>query len=254
MTSSKSISWALTHAVSPRLTILDEVDSTNDWLLSQDRVTPLETAVSFNQRRGRGRLGRSWFFQPGDGLALSLVLPGLLGGSGDSLGRGIAPSLTVGVALQRALETVGLDHAGLKWPNDIVIGDNKLAGILCEFRQDGFLVAGVGINIRIRGFPPEFKATALEQHLAKPFELIDELVASFVREVDLSFQSTEKVRWESAAQRLSTLGREVEILPLNGQPTRGRAVALGKSGELIVERGDGSQVTVSSSDINHLYQ
>lgn len=199
-------------------------------------------------------MGRSWIFQPGDGLALSLVLPGLLAEPEEPLVRGIAPSLTVGVALHSALQTVGVEHAGLKWPNDIVVGGDKLAGILCEFRQDGFLVAGVGINIRIRGFPPELKATALEEYLPKPFERIDELVASFVREVDLSFQSPEKVRWESAVQTLSTLGREVEVLPLNGQPTRGRAVALGALGELIVERGDGSHLTVSSSDIKHLYQ
>lgn len=254
MKSSADVTWELTRAISPGVTILGEVGSTNDWLLSRESVSSLEVVLSFCQIRGKGRLGRSWIVRPGQGLALSLILPGPSDDHGRSLGSGFAPSLTVGVSLLRALHALGLRNAALKWPNDIVVGREKLAGILCEFRQDGFLVAGVGINVDVTDYPPELKATALEHFFSEPFEQIDELVASFLREVDASFASPEKVRWEAAVQALATLEMEVEVLPIRGEKFRGRAVSLGKHGELIVELSGGSQVSVSSSDIEHIYQ
>lgn len=240
--------------VSPRVTILDEVESTNDWLLSRETVGPFEIVVSFCQKRGRGRLGRSWFVDPGQGLALSLVVPGFSHDHGRPFGSGVAPSLTVGVSLLRALHALGLRNAELKWPNDIVVGREKLAGILCEVRQDGPLVAGVGINVGFSDYPPELKATALQGFFPEPFARVDELVASFIREVGASFGCPEKVRWEEAVQAVSTLGAEVKVLPLKGKQMTGRAVGLGTHGELIVELPGGSRVAVSSSDIEHLYQ
>lgn len=254
MKSSADVTWELTRAASPRVTILGEVESTNDWLLSRETVSPFEIVVSFCQKQGRGRLGRSWIVQPGQGLALSLVVPGFSNNLGRPFGSGVSPSLTVGVSLLRALNALGLKNAELKWPNDILVGRDKLAGILCEFHQDGSLVAGVGMNVGLTDYPPELKATALAKFLTEPFARIDELVASFIREVDVSFRSPEKARWEAAVQALSTLGAEVKVLPLKGKQLRGRAAALGTHGELIVDLSDGSQVTVSSSDIEHLYQ
>ena len=246
--------WKLTEEASAGLTVFDQVDCTNDWLLHRERVNPLETALTLNQTRGRGRSGRNWFSRAGDGLALSVILPDVSQGSQRPFRSGLAPSLTVGVSLLRALIAVGITEASLKWPNDILIGEDKLAGILCELRPDGAMVAGVGINLRSENFPADIRAASLDEFWPQPVERIDELVASFLCELDSSLISAEDLRWEAAREVLATLGREVEIFSKEGESIHGRAVELGPLGELICELSDGARVSLTSSDIVHTYQ
>ena len=101
------------------------------------------------QSAGRGRQGRSWSAPPGHALLLSVVVRSPL----DLL------PLAAGLAVAR---TVG-DQAAIKWPNDVLVDDRKIAGILAEGRpQDGWAVIGVGLNVAVRvsDLPPELHATA----------------------------------------------------------------------------------------------
>ncbi len=97
------------------------------------------------QPGGRGREGRTWYLAPGKGLALSLVLHQ----GCDRRQVGTLP-LVAGLALARALETLGVVTT-LKWPNDLLVGARKLAGILCESRRlpigTDVAVIGVGVNV-----------------------------------------------------------------------------------------------------------
>jgi BirA family biotin operon repressor/biotin-[acetyl-CoA-carboxylase] ligase len=101
------------------------------------------------QSAGRGRQGRSWTAPPGRALLCSLVL------------RGTSPllSLAAGVAVA---DTVGAD-ASIKWPNDVLVGGRKVAGILVEGRpQEGWAVLGIGLNVAVResDFPDELRGRA----------------------------------------------------------------------------------------------
>ena len=104
-----------------------------------------------HQTAGRGRHGRAWLDAPGQSLMLSLVLrPDL---PSDRLGL---VGLAAGWALVQSLQAVGVE-AGLKWPNDVVVGTRKLAGVLAETRWDGAapaVILGLGLNVRQRSFPP----------------------------------------------------------------------------------------------------
>jgi biotin-[acetyl-CoA-carboxylase] ligase BirA-like protein len=142
-----------------------DVDSTSERAFAALRdgsARDGDVFVAQSQSAGRGRLGRRWHSAPNEGLYTSVVLEPPVPLS--------APGLTiaVGLAALDAVRALGLVHARSKWPNDVVVPiahareDAKLAGVLVETR--GFdaarpqYVAGIGINVAQRGFPPELEA------------------------------------------------------------------------------------------------
>ncbi|AKC87149.1 biotin--protein ligase [Pseudoxanthomonas suwonensis] len=134
------------------------LDSTNSELLR--RPAPPGTAVLLAERQsaGRGRLGRAWASPLGAQVCLS-VRRGFEGG----LARLGGLSLVAGVAVAEALRGHGFDTVGLKWPNDLVAGDRKLAGLLVEGGGEHagpvHAVVGIGINVRL----PAASAATIEQ-------------------------------------------------------------------------------------------
>ena len=122
--------------------------STNSALLAADAELPpgqFDFLAAEHQSAGRGRSSRQWFAPPGGALCLSLAW------SFASLPRGAASlSLAVGVCALRALSSIGSLDVRLKWPNDLLSGERKLAGILIELRAESggpaYVVIGIGIN------------------------------------------------------------------------------------------------------------
>lgn len=139
------------------LTVVDELESTNDALLAVHDLPPgrFDACLAEYQSRGRGRRGRDWIAPFGSGLCLSVnwsfaeVPP-----------RVSALSLAIGVAITRALAACGVNGAQLKWPNDVLHGGRKLGGILLELRAEAagpaYVVIGVGLNVSL---PPAAYAT-----------------------------------------------------------------------------------------------
>ena len=128
--------------------ILDEVASTNTYLMQQKNVAHATCVAAHIQTKGRGRRGRTWVSQLGASLTFSLVWRFQCGAAALS-----GLSLAVGVALMRTLLSVDINQAQLKWPNDILINGKKLAGILIELQGDldgpSTAVIGVGINLNL---------------------------------------------------------------------------------------------------------
>jgi BirA family biotin operon repressor/biotin-[acetyl-CoA-carboxylase] ligase len=157
-----------------RLHYFHEVGSTNDIALSLAAAGAVEgtSVLADRQHAGRGRLGRTWFSPPGAGMYLSaIVRPG----SVDWLAL---TTLAAGVAVARAVTTVSALPIGLKWPNDLVIGQpwRKVGGVLCESAGSGAeieaLVVGIGVNLEPTAAPPELAnvATSIETELGRPIE------------------------------------------------------------------------------------
>jgi BirA family biotin operon repressor/biotin-[acetyl-CoA-carboxylase] ligase len=151
--------------------VLPSCDSTNAVLLSRAEAgAPSGTVViAEEQTAGRGRRGRSWFASPGDSLTFSLLWRFVPGTAPAGL------SLAVGVAVARALATVGAGSpcvpgtslreqvTALKWPNDILRNGRKLGGILVELVPGAphAAVIGIGINLRLpAGMPNELRAAS----------------------------------------------------------------------------------------------
>jgi BirA family biotin operon repressor/biotin-[acetyl-CoA-carboxylase] ligase len=132
--------------------------------------------IADQQTAGRGRHGRRWYSPPGSGLYISVVLtPGPTGPSAADRAAALL-TLAAGVALAEAVEaTTGL-APDIKWPNDLMLGRRKLAGILAEsaVSESGALrvALGYGINVSTTAYPPELdaRATSLESELGRPIE------------------------------------------------------------------------------------
>ena len=133
-----------------KLEVHDHLESTNSYLMKKisSGLAHASCVVANLQTKGRGRRGRSWQAGLGASLTFSLLWRFQCGASALS-----GLSLAVGVALIRALHSLGITQAQLKWPNDVLIGREKLAGILIELQGDmegpSAAVIGVGINLNL---------------------------------------------------------------------------------------------------------
>ena len=130
------------------LQILDTVTSTNTYLMQQKGIAHATCVAAHIQTQGKGRRGRTWVSQLGASLTFSLLWRFQCGAAALS-----GLSLAVGVALIRALNSLGVSHAQLKWPNDVLVDSKKLAGILIELQGDlegpSAAVIGVGVNLHL---------------------------------------------------------------------------------------------------------
>jgi len=131
--------------------IFDSIDSTNAEALravAQGREAPF-MVLAERQTAGRGRRGRTWVSPFAENLYYSLVLR-IDGGMRQLEGL----SLVVGLAVMQALRELGIARAGLKWPNDVLVGQQKIAGILLELVGDPadvcHVVLGIGINVNMQ--------------------------------------------------------------------------------------------------------
>jgi BirA family transcriptional regulator, biotin operon repressor / biotin---[acetyl-CoA-carboxylase] ligase len=166
--------------------IVPAVGSTNTELLARAAAGAAGGAclATEMQTAGRGRRGRVWQSRFASSLTFSLLWRFDKGASG--LG---GLSLVVGLALARALRTTGLKDAMLKWPNDVVVNGEKLAGILIETQGDMLgptaAVIGIGVNVKL---PPELKlsidqpATDVASHLGS-IKTRNHLLAAMLREL-----------------------------------------------------------------------
>jgi BirA family biotin operon repressor/biotin-[acetyl-CoA-carboxylase] ligase len=210
------------------------------------------TVAAEAQTSGRGRLGRTWFSPQGAGLYVSVIVrPDAGARPGGEAPMPAAPALpavltlAAGVALAEAVrETTGL-LAEIKWPNDLVVGRRKLAGILAEASAQGseleYVILGFGINVRPVVYPPEVaqRATSIEAELGRPVDrglllakALENLAAcrEAVRGGDVAGVLA---RW----RRLSpgAVGARVEWRTPAG-PVTGRTAGLDEDGALLVER------------------
>jgi BirA family transcriptional regulator, biotin operon repressor / biotin---[acetyl-CoA-carboxylase] ligase len=207
--------------------------------------------VADHQTAGRGRLGRQWETPPGAGIAVSMLL------------RPLAPAhrwpwlpLLVGVAVVEALQGYPGAETALKWPNDVLLGSAKLAGILVE-RVDGpagaAAVVGVGVNV---SDAPEGAVSLLAAGFLE-VSLDDLLVALLdvfgARYDQWSGEGGDPCPWLAPAYRAScnTLGRKVRAELPGRVPVVGLAVDVDDDGRLIVRTASGN-VAVGAGEVTHL--
>jgi len=227
---------------------LEEVDSTNDEARRRLAVNPPlhgTVIVAARQSAGRGVGARRWISDAPDGLWLSVVLRRVPQ-------RGplpFAPALALVDVLRR---DHGVD-AHLKWPNDVLVGSRKIAGVLCESLNavDGLpaWIAGLGVNVNQRVFPAEIldRAVSLRQLTAREHDLVT-LLGALIPEMERWLEGGEDLvaAWR---ERTRMIGREIRA-----RRRREELVAtvreLDAEGRLVVERSDGAVETwVSASEL-----
>jgi len=242
-----------------RLRFLEEATSTNDVALAWCREGAPEGAlvIASAQTRGRGRLGRSWHSPPGGGFWFSFVLrPDL-----DRPEMGMLP-VTVGAGMVLALRSLGLP-AALKWPNDVLVGRRKVAGILLEAEwHQGRLVAaaaGVGVNWSSPDLPElAGRAAGLEAELAargpgppQPAEVLATLLGG-IEQAYLVLVSRGPGPLVSLWPELSAhFARLVEVARADGGDSlRGVALGLGPDGSQEILLPGGERERVNSGELS----
>jgi BirA family biotin operon repressor/biotin-[acetyl-CoA-carboxylase] ligase len=234
--------------------VVESHDVTIHWLESATSTNAVArdgdfahggAVATMNQTAGRGRQGRTWSMNPGDGLAMTIVVDRESLGNPTHLGR---LPLVVAVALA---DLIAEARPTVKWPNDVYLGGGKVSGILVEDLGDGRLGIGVGVNLAgvpegIDGANPVSLANA--GLAVEPADFAEQLHASILRRVaDLDSPST-----LAALERASdTLGREVLVELPDGRSMHGVAVGLAESGALLVET-EGFITELVAGDVTHL--
>lgn len=242
--------------------------STNTELASRaDRegFADLTVMVTRYQSAGRGRLGRSWTAPPGASVATSVLLrPRLPGGSAPTPDRYGWLPVIAGVAMAEAVtQALPERGVGFKWPNDVLVGDRKICGVLAEFLASGTgVVVGAGLNTRMTADElPVPTATSLAvEGLSVDDELEDRVVAGYLaglRDRVARYLAAganaeaSGIRAEARAHCL-TLGRAVRIELPDGEELLGTAVDLDADGRLIVADRDGVARSVAAGDVTHV--
>lgn len=252
--------FPLAAAVTPRLHLIETVDSTNARLLRDAAADPdghphLSVLVTRDQRAGRGRLDRTWTTPPGTALSLSVLLR--IGAVPTAM-RGWIP-LIAGAAMTRAVaaQLPGVEVA-LKWPNDVLAGGRKICGILAEVMpaDPQAVVVGAGVNTTMpAAMLPVPTATSFAAVDATADE--DRLLADYLTALrdDIAALAVAGADPASVHERIevvcATVGSEVRVHLPDGVELTGRAVRLDPEGRLVVE-SQGVEAVVAAGDIVHL--
>jgi BirA family transcriptional regulator, biotin operon repressor / biotin---[acetyl-CoA-carboxylase] ligase len=238
--------------------VVDEAGSTNALVAERGRAGAGQglVVVAEHQTAGRGRLDRSWEAPARSALTLSLLL------------RPTAPTqswpwlpLLTGYAVAKALRGAGFE-AAVKWPNDVLLADQKVAGILVErieTDEGPAAVVGIGLNVGMTAeeLPvPEATSLAVASGGAPPDRT--ELLVALLQTLWESYSAWEAGEdlagmrlAESYAAACATLGRDVRVELPSGEVLTGRATGIDPSGRLLVER-DGARTAVSAGDVVHV--
>jgi BirA family biotin operon repressor/biotin-[acetyl-CoA-carboxylase] ligase len=218
-----------------QIRVVQETGSTNADLLAEAEAGAAggRVLVAEAQTAGRGRLERQWVSPPRGSLTFSVLLrPADL----PPARRAWIP-LLAGIAVASALRRSAAVDALLKWPNDVLVGGAKLAGVLAETRRDA-VVVGVGINVSLRRQDlPVPGATSLL--------LENRYMAWAGADPDVSGLRAEYL------QRCATVGRQVRVELPGGRALTGIAADIDAGGRLVVRTSSGL-TSVSAGDVVHV--
>jgi len=239
-----------------KLEIHDHLDSTNTYLMKKLNAgqTHANCVATNLQTNGRGRRGRSWQAGLGASLTFSLLWRFQCGAAGLS-----GLSLAVGIALIRALRHFGVTQAQLKWPNDVLIGREKLAGILIELQGDmegpSTAVIGVGVNLNLPSnlkqqiAQPVTDLASVTQTPINPNALLGELLKHLI-DILSTFEPRGFINLRDEWTRYHAYHQQaVRMLHPDGRETTGIVVNVAEDGNLLVSTTAGEQ-RFSSGEIS----
>ncbi|MFZ5565147.1 MAG: biotin--[acetyl-CoA-carboxylase] ligase [Thermodesulfobacteriota bacterium] len=229
---------------------LAETGSTMDAArdLARQGCPHLTVVVADTQTGGRGRMDRTWRSDPG-GLYMTLVLKPDIPAT-DGLKLTFLASLTLAGVLRRLCRV----EAAVKWPNDILAGGKKLAGLLSEMQAIGnrieFVNIGIGINVNNTPERYEPNATSIKTLTGAPFSRVT-LMREFLDALEAGLQHIDLPsviqQWKSHA---ASLGRPVTVVT-PGETVTGVAEDVNESGALMVRLADGALKEVCYGDCFH---
>ena len=236
-----------TRRVGRQILSYEEIGSTNDavFKLGEEGVKEGVCVFAEHQKKGRGRMGRSWLCPQGKGVLVSILLRPLLPPAEAS-----KVTLMAAVSVVRAVRRATGLELGIKWPNDILAKGRKVCGILTEMSAEldrvNFVVVGIGINVNAsaRELPPG--ATSLKALSGKKISRVG-FAQELLREIDRDYERLIRGQFAKLAEEWEahsvTSGKHVIVRTI-GRKIEGVAAGIDGDGALWIRRDDGLQEKV----------
>lgn len=230
--------------------------STNSdaFRLAENGAEEGTVVISDCQSGGKGRLGRRWESPAGVNLYCSIILrPDLLPNEASRL------TFLSAVAVADAIEGITGLAPTIKWPNDLLLNEKKVAGLLNEMSAEtdrvGFVILGIGVNINMteEQFPSDLRSPATSLRIATggaveraafAVRLFTELAAAYQR---FQLEGFDPVR-EAWSRRCNAFGRDVSV-DLGNSTLRGPFAGIDRDGAMLVQRPDGATERIVSGDV-----
>ncbi len=241
-----------------KLIKLDAIDSTNDFLKALSASQELENftvVTAENQTKGRGQMGAVWNSEKSKNLIMSVFVKGLLVGVEEIYQLNIATAL----ALLQVLKGLGIKNLSIKWPNDIMSANYKLAGILIEnsLKSDGTIssIIGIGLNVNQTNFENLPKASSMAV-VSNSFFDKEELVVTIVDRLQENLKligTNAQVLWDEYTDLLFKKEIPMPFAINNGKPFMGIIKGVTKKGKLVVLLEDDSLAEYGLKEIQLLY-
>lgn len=237
----------------------EKVDSTNSIaeLLAARGKTEGTVVLAETQRKGRGRLGRSWLSPPFVNIYMSVILRPQIQLKDITLITIMASIACINV-LRKGL---ALD-ASIKWPNDLIVSGKKIGGILTEVhiaeKRLGYAVTGIGLNVNIDSveFPNEIKdiATSLKIETGRTLSRT-EILIDILNELDNWYKTLKDMKRKELLNEWEllncTLGREV-VIKTGKESLMGLAESINDEGMLVLKLPSGERRIIYSGDLTIL--
>jgi BirA family biotin operon repressor/biotin-[acetyl-CoA-carboxylase] ligase len=241
-----------------KLIKLDAIDSTNDFLKGLSATEELENytvVTAENQTKGRGQMGAVWNSEKSKNLIMSVFIKDLLVGVEDIYKLNIATAL----ALIQVLKTFEIQNLSIKWPNDIMSDNLKIAGILIEnsFKSNGTIssVIGIGLNVNQTNFENLPKASSMAVIANSSFDK-EELVVLIVERLKINLElvnSNPDYLWKEYTEVLFKRGVPMPFKKEIENAFMGIIQGVSTAGKLIVLLEDESIVEYGLKEIQMLY-
>lgn len=244
-----------TTKIAKEVYFYEQTDSTNNCIrkLAKEGKKEGVVAVVEIQTAGKGRRGKGWQSPKGTGIWMSMLLT-------PNITPPEAPVLTLlaGLAVCRAIrQQTGLT-AMIKWPNDILISNKKICGILTELYAEmdsvHFVITGIGINVNTEVFPDELQKTATSLKIEKGESISRKnMIKAVIEEFEKIYLQYEKECSflpfrEEYKKYCINIGKELQIL--SKQPFIAKGVDITEQGELLVQKQTGEKVVVFSGEVS----
>ncbi len=245
-----------TKVIGRDIQVFEQTTSTNDVVekLARDGVKEGVVVFAESQTKGRGRLGRVWMSPTRKGLWFSVLLR-------PNLRPQETTQLTVvsATALRRAVKTVTGLTAEIKWPNDLLFGGRKVAGILTELSAEldrvRHVILGIGVDVNqdAAEFPPELRKIATSLKLESGAEISRaELAVEIMRELDTDYARIRAGKFSEVADEWEdacvTIGRNVTV-HVGERHFRGHAESLDDDGALLIRTEHGHLERIMGGDV-----
>ncbi len=242
-----------TKFIGKEIVHLRSVDSTNEYAknIANEKCEGV-VVISEEQTKGKGRLGRQWKSKHGEGIWMSIVLkPNMLPNK--------APFITLiaGASIVKVLNNLGV-KSEIKWPNDIIINNKKISGILTELSSEieriNYIVVGIGINVKTEEFDLDIKemATSIyrEGYKISRVDIVRNILVEFeeLYEKYIEDNSTEETI-NICREYSAIIGKEIYIIQ-NDNKELVKCIDINNVGNLIIEREDGTKREIISGEVS----